>query len=387
MFFITCPKGLAPLLFDELTTMGITNTKASEAGVHLIGDVKDAYTVCLWSRLANRVLLQLDTVPASNANALYEGVKAIDWLQHLAADGSFVVDVNGTNEKLINSQFTAQKVKDAVVDLFQAKKHTRPNVDKDHPDLRINVLVKRDTAIISIDLSGESLHRRGYRMEGGMAPLKENLAAALLLRCQWPALAKSGAAFVDPLCGSGTLLFEALLMAANIAPGLLRQQFGFQGWLQHDADAWNTLRAHAETIREENLKGSLPPIIGFDQSTTAQALVAANAERLGVTQHITFQQESLAQIKNISGSEHGLIVTNPPYGERLTVNQTLYPLLAETLRAQFPGWQVGIFTGNPELCTRIGMKPVKKYKFLNGTIACLLLCYLLQPEYYVKNDS
>ena len=382
-FFVTCPKGLAPLLFEELGALGIPELKASEAGVQFQGTVADAYRVCLWSRLANRVLLPLATIPANDAEDLYKGVKKLHWQKHLRPEGTLIVDVHGSNEKLMHTQFTAQKVKDAIVDKFREAKLARPNVSKDDPDLRINILVKRDTAVISLDLSGDSLHRRGYRTVPGAAPLKENLAAALLSRCQWPGTTDT--AFVDPFCGSGTLVLEAIQMAANIAPGLLRDQFGFERWLLHDAASWAALKLEAEAQRTERLAQPLPQLIGYDTSAEAIALAQTTAQQLGVTDYVTFVQQDITQLQNTTGCAHGLLLTNPPYGERLNANDdiaALYQQIALQARTHFIGWQLGIFTGNPDACARIGIRPLKKYRFFNGALPCQLLQYTLATEYF-----
>ncbi len=382
-FFITCPKGLAPLLHDELAALAVPNLKASEAGVQFQGAITDAYRICLWSRLANRVLLTLGTIDALNAEQLYRGIKKLPWSIHVAPNGSLVVDAHGTNEKLINSQFTAQKVKDAIVDQFQEQFETRPNVDKQDPDLRINVWVRRETAVISIDLSGESLHRRGYRILHGVAPLKENLAAALLYRSQWPTAFTAPTAFIDPLCGSGTLVLEALQIAANIAPGLQRKEFGFQRWLKHDAAAWEKLTQDAAQKRERGLAQTLPQMIGYDTSLDAIDLAKHTAEQLGLEHYVSFQHQEVAQLHNITHCKHGLLLTNPPYGERLNPGEDVAPLyqtLATQARTNFEGWHLGIFTGTPEACARIGIRPKKKYRFFNGTLPCQLLQYSLEAD-------
>jgi 23S rRNA (guanine2445-N2)-methyltransferase / 23S rRNA (guanine2069-N7)-methyltransferase len=387
-FFITCPKGLEPLLFDEIVSLGIKKCKQTTAGVAVLGDIADAYRICLWSRLANRVLLNLSTFGVSNADDLYNGIYHIDWLPHFSSIGSFVVDFLGTSETLVNSVFSTQKVKDAIVDQMRKKTKNRPNINKDDPDVRINVRLYQGQVTVSIDLSGNSLHQRGYRLVGGRAPLKENLAAALLIRSGWPALAKSNAALVDPMCGSGTLLIEGLLMAANIAPGLLRKSFGFQRWRMHDEKAWQKLIAEAEEKRTEGLSKSLPIFMGYDRDTHLTEVAQENLELTGLEKWIRFKTCELTDLKNETQCETGLIICNPPYGERLESEtetlEHLYQQLAKKFRDEFTGWQAAIFTGNEPLCARIGIRPGRKYQFFNGTLACKLFLYTLKQENYFQ---
>ena len=227
-FFATVPRGMEPLLADELRALGAHAVNMGRAGVAFRGELATGYRACLWSRTASRILLPLTRFPAPTPEALYDGIRAIPWEEHLAPEGTLTVDFTLAQSQITHSHFAALKVKDAVVDRFRDLFGVRPSVDRERPDLRLNVYLYRDSARVSLDLSGESLHRRGYRDEGAAAPLKENLAAAILLFAGWPELASAGAPFVDPLCGSGTLPIEAALIAGDIAPGLLRHAFRFQ---------------------------------------------------------------------------------------------------------------------------------------------------------------
>ena len=218
--FASCPKGLEELLASELESLGAEQVRLTIAGVYAEGSLSFAYKVCLWSRLANRIFLPLDKFEVHSADDLYEGVKSIPWHEHLTPRQSIAVDFIGSNDAIRHTQFGAQRVKDAVVDTLQARYNDRPDVDLRNPDIRINVHLSRDKANVSLDLSGDSLHKRGYRSAMVAAPLKENLAAAVLIRAGWPDIAKqSGSALVDPMCGSGTLLIEGAMIAADIAPG------------------------------------------------------------------------------------------------------------------------------------------------------------------------
>ena len=236
--FATTPRNLEPLAAAELRTLGAHSVSETRGGARFHGNLATAYRACLWSRVANRILLVLDRFPAPDADALYDGVRRIAWHEHFDVRTTFAVTFNSSQSAVSHSHFGAQKVKDAIVDQFRERFESRPDVDTERPDITVDVYLYRDSATVSLDLSGESLHRRGYRPRGAAAPLKENLAAAILLRASWPETARSGGALIDPMCGSATLPIEAALIAADIAPGLLRRQWGFLRWHQHDADTW-----------------------------------------------------------------------------------------------------------------------------------------------------
>lgn len=388
-FFATCPKGLEPLLAQELAALGAAEVKETAAGVHFRGRLALAYRACLWSRLASRVLLPLARFPAADAAALYEGVKGIEWQEHLDPDGSLRVDFTGTAPGLTHTHFGAQKVKDAVVDQLRERTGRRPSVDREHPDLRIHVRLHGGEAAVSLDLSGDSLHRRGYRLEGGAAPLKENLAAAILLRAGWPEIARASGPLLDPMCGSGTFLIEGAWMAADVAPGLLRPGFGFTGWRQHRQSIWRELRAEAEARRAEGLERGLPDIRGFDADSDAVAAARVHVERAGLAGRVRVATRELARLTRPPFHEKapGLVVANPPYGERLgdtAALEGLYRHLGTRLRAEFAGWQAAVFTGNPELGKCMGLRAHKHYALYNGALPCRLLLFHVTPEWFVN---
>ena len=373
--FATASLGYEDLLGQELTALGAGNIHLARAGVSFNGELEVIYRVCLWSRLASRILLQLKEVPATDAETLYEAVKTIDWAAHIGDEASMAVDFLGSNREINNTQFGAQKVKDAVVDQLRDSRGRRPQVDADNPDVRVNVYLHRDNASISIDLSGNSLHRRGYRTEQGQASLKETLAAAILLRADWPAIAAAGGSLRDPLCGSGTLLIEAALMAADIAPGLLRQHYGFQGWLQHDPKLWEQLINEAEKRRDAGL-GKLPPIQGTDHDPGMIRIARANARRAGLEQAIDIRACELDDCQPAKEGETGLLVTNPPYGERLGETASLpmlYRALGLMMKRCHPGWRAAIFTGEPDYSRYLGMRAHKTHALHNGPLKCRLL--------------
>lgn len=390
--FATCPKGIEALLADELASLGAEPVKEHVAGVSVRGSLAVAYRCCLWSRLANRILLPLARFPVDSAQALYDGVAAIPWREHFGPDHSFAVDFTGSNDAINNTQFGAQKTKDAVVDQMLWRSGRRPSVDLKRPDWRLNVQLRRDTATVSIDLAGESLHRRGYRLQGGIAPLKENLAAALLLRADWPAIAARGGALIDPLCGSGTLLIEGAMMAMDIAPGGARRRWGFEHWLQHDAALWHALEQDAQQRRERALQRQWPEIRGYDASAAAIAAAEENIARAGLTGKVRVLRKELAQFVRPTHQvlDEGLVITNPPYGERLGEQESLrhlYAHLGERLREQFQGWRAAVFTGNPDLGKSMGLRSNKQYRLWNGAIPAQLLLFDVEPQYFVKRDA
>ncbi|HAO23946.1 MAG TPA: 23S rRNA (guanine(2445)-N(2))/(guanine(2069)-N(7))-methyltransferase, partial [Methylophaga sp.] len=253
-FTVTAARGMLPLLEEELKQIGIKQYKTEAGSIRFTGSLKEAYQVCLWSHVAVRVLMPIAHFSAETTEQLYNGIKELAWEQHIdAEDTTLAVDFNSFRSKIHHTQFGAQKVKDAIVDRLRDLFGTRPSVDLHQPDLRVNVYLKHNQAIVSLDLSGESLHKRGYRVSPTNAPIKEHLAAAILLSAEWPKLAREGWALLDPMCGSGTFLIEAALMAADIAPGLQRDYFGFLYWKQHDKTAWQQLKADAERRRLSGL--------------------------------------------------------------------------------------------------------------------------------------
>ncbi len=324
-FFATAPKGLEGLLADELRALGAADAHERRAGCAFTGDLALAYRVCLWSRVASRVLLPLVRFPAADPDQLYEGVRSIPWEDHLEPEGTLAVDVATRGSSNVHTHYAALRVKDAVVDQFRERLGVRPSVDVHRPSLRLNVLLDREEALLSVDLSGESLHRRAYRREGEQAeaPMKENLAAAVLLRSGWPDIAAAGGALLDPMCGSGTLLIEGALMAGDVAPGLLRGYFGFLGWKHHDPAAWTAERDHAEERRAAGRAG-LRPVTGYDvdgrsaASRGRERRPGGSSERSCVSNAWMWRRRSRRDSPtSCLRSCPGLVVANPPYGTRL----------------------------------------------------------------------
>ena len=368
----TCPKGVENLLARELGALGAAEVRETRAAVTFSGPLETAYRACLWSRLASRVLLTLAEFPAATADELYAGMSTVAWEEHVPAEGTLAIDVNGTTTGLTHTRFAAQKAKDAVVDRIREHSGTRPSVDFERPDVRLNIRLHKERAIVSLDLSGEPLHQRGYRTPGEQAeaPLKENLAAAVLVRALWPETAAAGGALVDPMCGSGTLLIEGALMAADTAPGLLRDHWGFSGWLGHDEDVWHVLLDDADA-RAEAGRERLPVIAGSDRDPAAIEIARTCAKRAGFGGVIALQAGEIAGLVAPEGATPGLVVTNPPYGVRLGEAEALSPLyaeLGERLLAEFGGWQAAVLTNDEILSRATGLRSHAAHTLYNGAL-------------------
>ncbi|MGS2722400.1 bifunctional 23S rRNA (guanine(2069)-N(7))-methyltransferase RlmK/23S rRNA (guanine(2445)-N(2))-methyltransferase RlmL [Porticoccus sp. GXU_MW_L64] len=415
----SCPKGLEQLLAGELKTLGATDIRETVAGVLCRANLEAAYRICLWSRLANRLLLQLGSYPVDDADSLYEGAKKVDWSRHFGSEGqgsesqgsenrgsenkgseksasekTFAVRFSGGNKQITHTQFGARRIKDAIVDQFHERGDERPNVDVKQPDIWIQAHLasgkgSKSKLHLALDFSGDSLHRRRYRVISTSAPLKENLAAALLIRARWPHIVTAGGALIDPMCGSGTLLIEAALMARDVAPGLLREEAGdvsgFVNWPGHDHDLWQQLLAEARQRRSAGEQKDIPEIRGYDQDGRAVKAAVANIEQAGVDDLVRVVHKPLAELKQPTHKvlKPGLLITNPPYGERLGEQEALrdlYYLLGERLKAEFPGWQAAVFTGNPELGPEMNLRAHKQYRLFNGAIASKLLLFAVNEQ-------
>jgi 23S rRNA (guanine2445-N2)-methyltransferase / 23S rRNA (guanine2069-N7)-methyltransferase len=382
-FAATCPKGVEALLARELREMGIAGVTERSAVVTFTGPLGMGYRACLWSRLASRVLLQLTEFPASTAEALYDGTIAVAWEEHISPDGTIAVDAVGSTKGLTHSGFAARKVKDAVVDRLRERFDRRPSVDLTAPDVRLNLRLHKERATLSLDLAGAPLHERGYRTPGEQvaAPLKENLAAAVLVRAGWPEVAAAGGALMDPMCGSGTLLIEGALMAGDRAPGLLRSTWGFEHWLGHDAEAWDDLLAEADDRAEAGLE-RLPLIAGSDSDASAIELARACAKRAGLAGLITLEVADVASLTRPADAAKGLLVTNPPYGVRLGERATLgdlYATLGRRLAAAFEGWRAAVLTPDAELARATGLRSSARHRLYNGAIETGLFVFEITP--------
>ena len=383
-FFATAPKGVESILVRELRDIGAPRVTQTRAGASFTGPFQLGYRACLWLRTANRVFLVIDSFKAGSADELYDGIRNINWSEHMSPENTLAVDFHADQSVIKHTHFGALKVKDAIVDQLREKYAVRPSIDTLLPDIRINVHMNGKNATVSIDLSGSSLHRRGYRSDKGPAPLKENLAAAILIRSGWPEICKKGGAFTDPMCGSGTLPIEAAMIAGDMAPGLLREHFGFLKWRRHQPEVWQMLVDEAEDI-ELQRKPDIPPIIGYDRDGGAIKDSIANMERAGLHGLIHFEKRSLSELipHPKTGDIHGLMVVNPPYGERLGQSdelRQLYSQLGLKMRSDFKGWRAAVFTGNSGLAKNISAQQVRTDRFFNGSIPCELIQYDLSDD-------
>jgi 23S rRNA (guanine2445-N2)-methyltransferase / 23S rRNA (guanine2069-N7)-methyltransferase len=385
--FATTPKAMEGILANEIQALGGNNVQQKLAGVAFQGDLAMAYTACLWLRTASRILLLLGSFEVKSQQDLYIGIQNIDWSEHLNPDDSLAVTFSSKNNPAINNtHFGAQKVKDAIVDQMRAKFNQRPSVDTERPSIRINVYLHNDTAQLSLDLSGESSHKRGYRDINITAPIKENLAAAILLRAAWPEIAKQGGSLLDPMCGSGTLLVEGALIAGDIAPGLQRDYFGFLGWKQHDQTLWQSILDNALHRRDIGLN-QLPVIVGFDQDRRSVVAAIQHVENAGLSGKIHIEKRDISDASAAESWPKGLIVCNPPYGERLgDEEQTaiLYRQFGEVLKQRFIGWQAAMIIGNPELGFRLGIRSQKPITLFNGALECKLLRFKLEENNFFE---
>jgi 23S rRNA (guanine2445-N2)-methyltransferase / 23S rRNA (guanine2069-N7)-methyltransferase len=380
--FATCPKGLEEILVKELTSLGAKKTSLTVAGVFAEGDIIFIYKSCLWSRIANRILLPLAKFQVTSDSDLYNGIKNISWETHFTPRESIAVNFSGSNDVIRHTQFGAQRVKDGIVDKLNEHYNDRSDVDLKNPDIRINVRLSKDQANVSFDMSGDSLHKRGYRKAMVAATLKENLAAALLFRADWPNLSTKGNALIDPMCGSGTLLIEAALIAADIAPNLNREKFGFHRWLQHDCDLWCQIRNDALDRCAVGLAKELPEIRGYDKDSKAIVAAQENIISAGLDKHIRVISKPLVAFKLPTHKkiQCGLVICNPPYGERWGDVEGLKPLyrdLGEILKSECPGWKFALITGNSDLSGELKLRAEKKYQIFNGAIPSQLILYQL----------
>ncbi|PJD91624.1 MAG: bifunctional 23S rRNA (guanine(2069)-N(7))-methyltransferase RlmK/23S rRNA (guanine(2445)-N(2))-methyltransferase RlmL [Legionella sp.] len=383
---VTCPKGLEYLLEEELKQLGFAATRISPQGVAGIASLEMIYQICLWSRIANRVLLVLfEGVPAEPQDVL-AACRQFAWNDVFQTDATLAIHFQGDSPNIRNSMFGAQIIKDGMVDYCRDQGLPRPTIDREHAQIRIRAYVRKDTVTVYLDLVGYSLHQRGYRLEAGHAPIKETVAAAMLMRTPWPLSCTEDYGFHDPFCGSGTLVIEAAMMAAKIAPGLLRQDQLLPSWLGHDPQLWAKCRMTA-------LQQHVPAKVilhGTDQDPRAIAMAKANAARANVSACTSFEVQSLILGDVKAACAKGLLLSNPPYGERLSDIDTLMPLyqtLGEVLHRSFANWDAAVLTSEPRLGRAIGLRSHKQYKFYNGPLACQLYCMTLDPTNRLRMDA
>jgi len=387
-YFASVQRGLESLLLKEISSLSPEAIKEIPGGVYFSGSIETALRGCLWSRSAGRIFYKIAEFPAESPEELYAGCRKIAWDEHMTHDQTFAVSGNVASSSISHSHFAAMKVKDAIADHFRETTEKRPSVETERPDLQFNVFINKNRATINLDLSGESLHRRGYRKLTIEAPMKENLAAAILLFSRWEQIARESGAFVDLMCGSGTFPIEAAMIAGDIAPGLSREYYGFLKWRQFDAPLWENLLEEAHNRKRIGLE-KIPPVYGFDPDPNAIEASMTNAEQAGVRERIVFERKKIHESVPIE-EKRGLVFANPPYGARLGETselKRLYEQLGERLRLDFLGWDGAVFSGNPELTSEIRLRPRKVRSLSNGGIDARLLHYDLKPEIFYREDK
>ncbi len=376
-FIATCAAGLEGLTAQEIETFGGRQITSSAGSVYFSSSMPVAYRACLWSRYASRILMVLGQFEAADTDVLYAGVRSVDWNKHFGIGDTFAVDATVKNSEIKHSRFAALRVKDAVVDQFMETKYRRPSVDTKKPDIRLHLLLESNAVSICLDLSGESLHQRGYRVSGGATPLKETLAAAIVSLSGWSKDVGADAVLLDPMCGSGTLLIEAAFMWAGIAPGLRRRFWGFQKWRGHNAAVWDDLMSEAREIRQAAWERPWPKIIGFDAGLGPVRAALANLEQAGLDARIHVERRSLAQFENSYGSGSGFIVVNPPYGERHGGSQQvryLYRCLGRILQERFFGWRCAAISPDQQCLRELRIDIQSTHTLNNGPLVCELRC-------------
>ena len=373
-FVATCGAGLESLVQEEIRTFGGADATTTPGAVSWSGTLESGYRACLWSRFASRILYELRRFDVADTDTLYQQAGAVDWNEHFGPNATFAVYTTLVNAELSHSQFASLRIKDAIVDQFRKRFGKRPNVDVEKPGIRINLHVEGVHATLSLDLSGDSLHRRGYRLSAGEAPLKETLAAGIVQLSGCLPHIQEGAILLDPMCGSGTLLIEAALMLSNTAPGLARKTFGFMFWNKHDRGLWNRLTQEALNIEETALPEQWPTVIGYDTDPKMVEIAQKNVIAAGLRDVITIRQQPLAQLT--PPGERGFLLTNPPYGERLSDKQAiryLYRFLGRRFRERFSGWRIGLFTAHPDIAESTNLNWQERTRLFNGPIKCQLL--------------
>ena len=370
-YFATVARGLEEIAATELAELGATDISPSFTGVSFAGDQELLYRVNLWSRIVFRILVPIAKVKCFNAQQLYRSVQQIDWSDYLDPDMTLAVNCTGKNKQLNHSHFTALQIKKAIVDQQQKQFRRRSDVDPKNPDLLVNAHIDNNRCTLSLDSSGTSLHRRGYRPAMGLAPLKESLASALIYMSEWT----PDTAFYDPLCGSGTLPIEATLMGLKIAPGLYRDHFGFQSWLDYDESLWERLITEAKNQQKSQLS---VPIAGSDRNLEVIQQAQSNAFNSAIADHVKFIHQDLAQAT--PPADKGIIICNPPYGERIgniSELEELYKMLGDVFKQRFTGWTAYILTGSKHLSKKVGLRTAQRIPIYNGSIPCTLLKYEL----------
>ncbi len=370
--FATCARGLESVLVEELQALGSPEVTPGRGGVYFQGDLRLLYAANLWLRTAVRVLWPILESAVSSPEELYDAVQTIDWSRYMTPEHTLAVDSNVRDSQITHSKYAALKVKDAICDQFVEKCGKRPSVDVNEPMVGLNLHIYRDQAVLSLESSGESLHKRGYRPILTRAPLNEALAAGLVQMTGW----RGEAPLVDPMCGSGTLCIEAAWLALRRPPGLTRRRFGFMGWMNFDIGLWTALRDEA---RGQVLTELPHVIVGFDERRDAILSARGNARAAGIGNLVSFATKQLREFRPPDGPP-GVLICNPPYGERLGEVKELkglYREMGKTFNEVCQGWKIFVFTGNAWLARQIDIRPARQIHLFNGKIPCRLLEFVV----------
>jgi 23S rRNA G2445 N2-methylase RlmL len=373
-FFVTCAPGVEPLLHAEARALKLSKVERQVGGIQFEGTLHDAMRANLWMRTAVRVLMRVARFEAADQAALYAGASTVDWTRFLSGEGSLMVDAHSNASALDHTLFVSQRVKDAIVDRFRESEGRRPDVDKQDPDLGVHVHLVKDRCTLLVDTSGESLHKRGWRRYQGRAPMAETLAAALVLFSDWD----QRSPLVDPFCGGATILIEAAMIAANIAPGARRPSFGFQRWPGYDAAAWTSLTQAAQKAQRP-----IPKLVlrGRDWDPATIAGANENIASCGLAANITVELGEATEWQPRAGW-NAWIITNPPYGERVGQERGLdesYRRFGHFVRTRCAGFHLALLTSNPRLAQALALERVQRRALLNGPLQCELLTAVV-PE-------
>jgi len=370
-YFATVARGLEEIAAQELTDLGGNHVTPQFTGVEFQGDQKLLYQVNLWSRFIFRVLVPIRKFPCKTAKQLYYEIQQINWENYLSPEETLAVHCTGKNEQLNHTHFSALQVKNAIADQQQKYFGQRSSVDLETPDLILNLHIEKTHAILSLDSTGDSLHRRGYRPAMGTAPLKETFASALLAMTDW----ETSLPLLDPMCGSGTFLIEAGLKALNIAPGLFRKTFALEKWYDFDRELWQQVKQEAKQQQFSQLPTEL---YGRDRDLEVLQQAKTNAKNCNLHQQINLAQSDISELE--PPSDRGIIICNPPYGKRLgEVKElgSLYKQLGDVFKQRFQGWVAYVLSGNKELTKQIGLRTSQRIPVYNGSLPCTLLRYEL----------
>lgn len=376
-FFASCALALEPFLKQELLACGVQapQVRVQKAGVAFEASWEVAYRVCLWSRVASRVFYPLHTFSLRSRQELYPAVQQVPWSDHLGVEQTFLVEAVGDSQAVLTHfHDAALQVKNAIVDQFRERCGARPSIDKEKPDLRFHLAVQGAQATLSLDLSGGSLHQRGYRAQGGKAPLKENLAAALLMATGWP---EGFSHLVDPMMGSATFVIEAAWMAARIPPACLRTRFGFSRWRGHQPALWKHLQEESRDLEIRQPK-QWPEIRGYDDQAAQVTAALAHRETAGLRQMIHVERRDFFENRPTYSS--GLLVMNPPYGERLSLKLSepeFYQAIGNHLKQAWKGWEAWILCSHPEAVSALHLQPSRRLVCYQGALECRFLKYPL----------